>query len=82
MLQPVDKVFYPDSVNFWGIVQFFQKRDRDLLACYDPQVIFCHPAKSVATAISMGLKVAADCITARQPHAQRGSVFRRSTNSE
>eukprot|EP01047_Picozoa_sp_COSAG01_P065849 COSAG01_NODE_8972_length_2598_cov_1.786315_2_plen_330_part_00 len=36
MVVPVDKVFYPDSVNFWGVAQFFRKRGKDLVACYDP----------------------------------------------
>jgi glucuronokinase len=37
MVVAADKIFYPDSVNFWGIKEFFTKKEADLVACFHPE---------------------------------------------
>ena len=41
MVVSADKVFYPDSVDFQGIKQFFRKRQMDLVACFHPELADC-----------------------------------------
>ena len=36
MVACADTVFYPDAVNVWGILQYFLKKQSDLVACYHP----------------------------------------------
>lgn len=37
MVASADTLFYPDTVNVWGIMQYFGKKGTDLVACYHPE---------------------------------------------
>ena len=37
MVATADTLFYPDTVNVWGIMQYFTKKGTDLVACYHPE---------------------------------------------